>query len=163
MPDSTTVLCFAGVCFLSACESRPHPLEVRDECKSPEVVRCLQQYAYEELSSNDVKRLIEDGIDQCLSKDPSILGKQAKCLPLWVGNDEEGRKLALVFQCADVCPDRGHVVLVYPAAVSREECCARGGLTFLNWTFGEAYQACAPPEYFDVLPHKTTARLSLCK
>jgi len=137
------VVCFSA---LLSCRGKPKRLEVPPGCPEPEVVRCLQDYAYERLSSRDIKRLIGEGVPSCLSRDQVILSRRSDCFPLDMGKDDQGRMIALVFRCEDMCADRGDVVPMYVDSMSPEACCDGGGYAYPLFNASMAYGGCGPPE-----------------
>ena len=50
-----------------ACEREHKTLVSKEGCESPEIVRCLQDYAYEELTSEGNRRLRDERLPRCWS------------------------------------------------------------------------------------------------
>ncbi|HEX9640147.1 MAG TPA: hypothetical protein VGB13_02405 [Candidatus Krumholzibacteria bacterium] len=70
-------------------------LEVKLGCKTPEVVACLEDYAYDRMRSRDIWRLAAEGLPKCLSEDPEAFSVQATCLPVRVGTVYVSRVLGI--------------------------------------------------------------------
>lgn len=138
-----------SLALLTACNRKRQELQVRADCKSPEVMACLQQYAFEEMDSRDIERLIVEGVDRCFSDDSKELAKQTRCLPLIVGKDRRfDDRLGLIHNCDDLCQYKKDLIqLLYAENIGLERCCERQGLTFRVWSAGGRYGGCGPPEY----------------
>ena len=149
-------LALLAVITLMSCRNNQSPdssgkvakaLEVPPGCKTFDLVRCLQPYAFEEFSSKDIERLVTEGMRKCLSREPWALRAQAACLPRQLGTDRRiGLPLMLSYACEDNCPAAGGVSLAYGAQVDLEACCAIGGAIYQTWAFGRQYMGCGPPE-----------------
>lgn len=151
---------------LASCRGDKHPLKIYADCKSPEVIHCLQEYSYDNMSDADIERLVVEGIDHCFSKNIDERGTQAlSCLPLRVGTDRNKRPLELIFRCEDACRKNGHIWLRYADAPPLEECCARGGMTIRAWAANGHYSGCGLPIYYDVFKdmEDDLEKYSLCK
>ena len=151
---------------ITSCRGEQHPLKVSSQCKSPEVISCLQEYAYEGMRDADIERLVVQGIEQCFSKDRRLQQKQAgTCLPLRVGTDRQEHPLELVFRCEDDCTTTGHIWLKYAEATPLKECCERGGFTIRAWSFNGHYNGCGLPVYHEVFKDmgEEVEKYSLCK
>jgi len=136
---------------ITSCRGEKHPLKVSAQCKSPDVISCLQEYAYEGMRDADIERLVVQGIEQCFSKDRREQQEQAAtCLPLRIGTDSDDHPFDLVFRCEDNCRTTGHIWLRYSDRPPLEECCERGGFTIRAWSFNGHYSGCGPSVYFDV-------------
>lgn len=141
---------------LAGCHGKPLKLEVRKGCKTPEVVHCLQQYAFENLSSSDVEQLVQEGIGKCLAlSDKDKLNVQKACLPLRVGIDKKRRSpIEVNWTAGEVRPDSLLVDAYYAAVPDLRSCCDLGGDPVINGLSGHDYSACIVAE------HKS--RSSLC-
>lgn len=154
-----------GLVLLVSCRGERHPLQAQAQCKSPEVIGCLQEFAYNDMSNADIERLIVQGIDKCFSKDRKERHAQADtCLPLQVGTDRDDHPVELVFRCEDNCTTTGQIWLKYADRPRLEECCERGGLTIRAWSANGHYSGCGVPTYFDVFKDDPNLESSsLCK
>jgi hypothetical protein len=112
-----------------------------------ELARCVARYSKPRLSPADIRKFIEHGSLECFVRGyPYELAEQARCLPLSLGVDERnGRAVELVYQCSDICPDAGGVLIRY-ANTSKEDCCAVGGYPWHDYAWG-GYRGCTPPEH----------------
>ena len=162
LPRACVVLIGLGI---SSCRGEKHPLKVLAQCKSPEVIGCLQEYAYEDMRDADIERLVVQGIEHCFSKDVDERDTQAfGCLPLRVGTDRDEHPLELVFRCEDNCRTTGHIWLRYADRPPLEECCERDGITIRAWAANGHYSGCGPSVYFDVFKDMGGIETySLCK
>ena len=130
--------------LLIGCD-RPRQLTPPAECKDPQLISCLQPLAFETLSASALARVQRDG-EACFSKDKAVLGRQASCLPLVMGEDAQGRgKVSLRYYCSDRCPDQGGVVAEFAGPRNLEACCAAGGQPLLNFAWGRGFRACVVP------------------
>lgn len=127
--------------MLLGCAKEPKQLKVRAECKTTEVVACLQRYAYERLSNRDIERVATEGLSECLSQDKYTLGKQAECLPLEMGTDNLDRAIAIGYFCTDSCPEYGSAYIGFAKDMSQPECCGEGEIAFRNFAWG-GYAGC---------------------
>jgi hypothetical protein len=129
-----------------ACQSEPKrqakELPVRADCRTPEVTTCLQGYAFEELESADIDKLIVEGIPRCFSGDAAVI--QCSCLPLDVGHDKRIDKRVSVF-CTDQRSGNLRIGVRYPAT-DLNACCDAGGFPV---SLSGRYAGCRPPEYWN--------------
>lgn len=135
----------AAVIFLCSCRKQVK-LEVRKGCTTPEVVECLQEYAFEEMSSGDVGRLVQGGIPKCFAeRDMPRLSEQRSCLPLTVGTDRDREiPIAVFMTCSDNCsPKSLQVGAHYRDVRDVHACCKLGGHPEfgLDYKFGDAASA----------------------
>lgn len=130
--------------LLLGCNKEPKKLMAPAECRTPEVVACLQPYAFNRLSNDDIRRIATEGVPRCLSKDKDILGRQqAKCLPIEMGKDNRGREIAVRFFCSDVCPDQGYAYVGFAESIKKAECCKAGEIAARDFAWG-GYAGCRP-------------------
>lgn len=115
-------------------------------CSSDAACECIQSYGKPNMTSEDITRLIQEGIKTCFNvNDPEALEDQSSCLPANVGTDaRNGKSIAINYSCSDVCPDAGGINVMY-SGVSEADCCAAGGVNARDFAWG-GYIGCLPPE-----------------
>ena len=141
---------------------RPHKkLEVEPGCKTPEVVSCLQDYAYEQMQPRDIWRLAAEGLPKCLSDDPEALHKQTTCLPVYMGitKTEDGRAPVAVSR-----PSRFPAVSFFDSVFSPAAfyCCKMGGYPLLAPGSGGASRACLTPEFVALYGERLEVDKDVC-
>jgi len=133
---------------VSTAQAKPHAKVVpKNGCQDPNIMRCLADYAFNELEPTEINRLISVGIDKCFpSHEPAALTAYESCLPIDMGKDpRNGRMLQLRYTCSDECPSNGYVFLRYSEIRSKEECSAVGGKCWFDSAWGR-WIGCVPPE-----------------
>jgi hypothetical protein len=112
----------------------------------PEVKKCVDRYAKPKLAPGDVKSFVDRGINDCFSwREKEKLEQQGKCLPMTLGKDaRNGLPVEMVYECSDLCPNYGTIVIRY-AGASEHRCCAQGGHPLKDSAWG-GYRGCTPPE-----------------
>jgi hypothetical protein len=134
---------------LAHCNDEPRrrykELKVHEKCETPEVLTCLQDYAFEELTQDDVERIIMQAVQACLSDDSSILARQATCLGVSMGTDV---RVGLALYVSAGLRRYKHFVIVGYGRSSLQECCARGAIP-ASLSYSRNYEVCRPPEYLE--------------
>jgi hypothetical protein len=128
---------FLAIAFLGA---------MMNGCTSEEACDCIRSYGKTGMSSEDIQRLMKDGISACFTvNDSEELADESACLPAIVGTDaRNGKSITVEYTCSDVCPDAGGVHIAYDN-VSEGDCCSVGGKIATDPAWG-AYVGCVPPE-----------------
>lgn len=135
-----SILLALGVFVLPSGRAQRVKLDVRLGCQTPEVVKCIEPYAFDTLDTAALEGIVE-ARQACLSQDKEVLYSQSTCLPLTMGVDAAvGRPVELDYRCADVCPSAGGVLVLYALKGGEEACCGVGGYPVKA---GWGYEGCA--------------------
>lgn len=115
-------------------------------CTSEAPCECIRSYGKTNMSSDDIKRLLNEGVTGCFDhSDPDDLAEDGECLPTVVGTDaRNGKSIRIGYTCSDVCPDAGGIIVAYDG-VDEAECCAIGAVVARDPAWG-GYVGCMPPE-----------------
>jgi hypothetical protein len=113
---------------------------------------CIDSYGSSSMSSEQIMTLIDEGLNKCFNRrDKHALEKSASCLPHTIGRDTRNdQELEVYYFCSDVCPEYGDVGVGYKG-VTREPCCAAGGVPSFDPAWGN-FIACVPPEMDVAMP-----------
>lgn len=132
---------FVGLCVASAFVG-----PIASGCVSEAPCECIRSYGKTNMTSADIKRLLDEGVKACFEhRDPSDLQSDGQCLPTIVGMDaRNGKSITADYMCSDVCPDAGTIIVRY-TDVSEAECCAAGGIIAKDPAWG-GFMGCMPPE-----------------
>jgi hypothetical protein len=130
-------------------------LSVLPPACSSDACDCIAEYGNDAMSSEDIARLRNEGIDDCFARPESYpddefnersdeFDENLKCLPRTVGRDaRHGLPLVVYSFCQDICPT-GDLVYVAYEGVDEAECDAIGGVPQREWA-SERYLRCQPP------------------
>ena len=146
---SFSVLSFA---LCTACEREHRQLAPREGCETPEVVACLQKYAYDNLTGMDRERVTEQALRECLSEDASVLRRQKSCLPMILGRDLTGFEVMVWVECEFFVYNESRRHECIPVVgynsegpLSWRACCVAGGSALHRE--GSRLVVCVPSEY----------------
>jgi hypothetical protein len=152
-----SLLAIAFVACRSEPKRRAKELPVRANCQTPEVTTCLQGYAFEELESADINRLMTEGIPRCFSKDSSRA--QCSCLPLDMGHDKRVDRRVML-SCVEHGSGPPGSILYYSGKIDLNACCSAGGFPVPQ---AGRYGDCRPPEYWGPQPLLREWAMNVCR
>lgn len=117
----------------------------KEGCSESTAIKCLADYAFEEMLPGDIQRLISEGLPKCFPSN-ELNDWRADCLPVRMGTDPRNKQVLDVRLVQEHPPLDSEPLVAYSTseskAWSKELCCSVGGRP---WKDGWS-SICVPPE-----------------